>query len=126
MDKIFKKFALGLLFWGFAQVAYAQPFAGQSTRPVLSPYLGLSGNGIGFDGISNYFTIVQPQIQAQEALQRQQSQIGSLQRQARAAAATASNRNPNPIQQQQIRGTGHGSTFNSYSHFYTIREGRRQ
>jgi len=117
---------IGLAFLLLATPAVAQPpFTGQTAGgPVVSPYLGLVGNDFN-SGVSNYFTLVLPQIQAQQALQRQQNQIGQLQRQER-ATTLAGNRATNPIQSPQIRSTGHPTSFNNYSHFYTIPPGRRQ
>lgn len=115
-------FALALL---LAPVAFAQPFAGQTAGgPVISPYLGLVNNDFNSGGVSNYFTLVLPQIQAQQALQRQQAQIGQLQRQDR-ANALAGNRGIRPIQSPQIRSTGHPTSFNNYSHYYALQPGRR-
>ena len=120
--------AVGLLFaLQLTSPLFAQPFAGQSAgSPLISPYLNLNSNNT--NGVSNYFTLVLPQIQQQQqqqALQRQQSQISQLQRQER-PTALAGNRAGNPIQTQLIRSTGHPTTFNNYSHYYDIRTGRRQ
>ena len=108
-----------------ATPAIAQPpFSGQTAGgPIVSPYLGLVSDQ-NFGGVSNYFTLVLPQIQAQQALQRQQTQIGQLQRQTR-ATALAGNRGGSPIQSPQIRSTGHQTTFNNYSHFLPPPQGRR-
>ncbi len=118
-------FALALLL--FATSAFAQPpFTGQTTaRPVVSPYLNLVNIAPGNNGVSNYFTQVLPQIQQQQDLQRQQSQIGLLQQQNR-ATELAGSRAKNPIQAPQIRSTGHPTSFNNYSHYYTFQSSRRQ
>lgn len=112
--------AIVLLLW--MSPAWAQPpFTGQYTPgPVISPYLGLVNDG----SVSNYFTLFLPQIQAQQALRQQQGQIGQLQRQER-ANAQAGNRATNPIQSPQIRSTGHPTSFNNFSHFYQVPQGRR-
>lgn len=117
---------LGLTVISLAVTAWAQPpFTGQSTsRPTLSPYLGFGGN-TGFNtDLSNYFTIVLPQIRAQQELQRQQGQISQLQRQ-QSITPYAGSRSPGPIQSPTIRSTGHTTFFNNYSHYYTIQQGRR-
>lgn len=120
-------YVVGLLFaLQFTLPAFAQPFAGQTAGgPIVSPYLNLTNNNS--NGVSDYFTLVLPQLQQQQqqqALQRQQFQIGQLQRaQAQTLAGT---RGGNPIQAPQIRSTGHPTTFNNYSHYYSILPGRRQ
>ena len=120
-------YAVGLLFaMQFSLPVFAQPFAGQSVGgPIVSPYLNL--NNVNTNGVSDYFTLVLPQLQQQQqqqALQRQQYQIGQLQRaQAQTLAGT---RGGNPIQAPQIRSTGHTTSFNNYSHYYSLSPGRRQ
>jgi hypothetical protein len=131
-DSLMKLLLFTLCFIGLESVIspalFAQPFAGQSAGgPVVSPYLNLTTNNS--NGVSNYFTLVLPQIQQQQqqqTIQRQQSQIGQLQRQERAAASFAGNRGSNPIQTPQIRSTGHVTTFNNYSHYYFYTPVRRQ
>lgn len=117
----------GFSFLLLATMAVAQPpFTGQTAGgPVVSPYLGLVSGDVSGRGVSNYFTLVLPQIQAQQALQRQQGQIGQLQRQER-ATSLAANRGSTPIQSPQIRSTGHPTAFNNFSHYYSIQPGRRQ
>jgi hypothetical protein len=126
INYLLKSCLLGLTLLLLTTPAVAQPpFTGQTAGgPVISPYLGLVGNDFN-SGVSNYFTLVLPQIQAQQALQRQQGQIGQLQRQER-ANVLAGNRASNPIQSPQIRSTGHPTSFNNFSHYYAIQPGRRQ
>ena len=47
----------------------SKPFANASTRPTISPYLGLSSR---FGGINDYFTQVRPQLEQQRKNQQQQ------------------------------------------------------
>jgi hypothetical protein len=86
-----------------------------SIRPSVSPYLNLLRNTGG--GTSNYFTLVRPQLQAREALQRQQAQINQVQRQAQRGQPGGV-----PVRgSQEIRGTGHETAFMNYLHYYPIR-----
>ncbi len=118
---------VGMILLILVTSAEAQPpFTGQSApSPILSPYLGLTGGGLGNADVSNYFTLVLPQIRAQQELQRQQGQISQLQNQQK-LAPYAGTRAGSPIQSPQIRSTGHTTFFNNYSHFYTLQPGRRQ
>jgi hypothetical protein len=121
-------FLLGLVLLIFASTAKAQPpFTGQTAGgPIISPYLGLTNGGFAGGGdVSNYFTLVLPQIRAQQEFQRQQGQISQLQNQQK-LAPFAGNRAGSPIQSPQIRSTGHPTFFNNYSHYYTLQPGRRQ
>lgn len=127
MTKFLINACVALFAFQFASPLLAQPFAGQSVPgPVVSPYLNL--NNVSNNGISDYFTLVLPQLQQQQqqqALQRQQNQIGQLQQQQR-ASTLAGNRGGNPIQSPQIRSTGHPTSFNNFSHYYSIQQGRRK
>jgi len=123
----FKSSLIGIVLLILATTVEAQPpFTGQSAPgPILSPYLGLTGGGLGNSDVSNYFTLVLPQIRAQQELQRQQGQISQIQNQQK-LAPYAGTRAGSPIQSPQIRSTGHTTFFNNYSHFYTLQPGRRQ
>jgi hypothetical protein len=125
---LLKRCLLLLLLLIITGQAEAQPpFTGQlAPQPVISPYLGLSGGGLGNFDNSNYFTIVLPQIRAQQELQRQQGQISQLQRTQQRQTPFAGNRAGSPIQSPQIRNTGHTTFFNNYSHYYNLTPGRRQ
>jgi hypothetical protein len=120
MTRLLFKICLLGFFLCFPLAIQAQPpFSGQSSAgPIVSPYLGLANNGNGNADVSNYFTIVLPQIRAQQEFQRQQRQISQLQTQQR-ATPLAGTRGGSPIQTPQIRSTGHQSFFNAYSHYYT-------
>jgi hypothetical protein len=122
---VLKSCFLGSALLLFSGTAFAQPpFTGQTAGgPIISPYLGLVNNNNINNGVSSYFTLVLPQIQAQQALQRQQTQIGQLQRQTR-ATALAGTRGGTPIASPQIRATGHTTSFNNFSHFLPARAPR--
>lgn len=101
-----------------SSVAVAQPpFSGVPTdRPSVSPYLHLL-NDRANDGISNYFTFVQPQIQQRQATIRQQSQINQLQREVQNRPLSALQ----PRGSQQIRATGHETFYQHTSHYFPAR-----
>jgi hypothetical protein len=113
---------LGLCIVGQAMApaaAEAQlPFSDINTgvlRPSVSPYLNLTNSNN--RNISNYFTLVRPQIQAREALMRQQAQISQVQRQAQRGQAGGV-----PVRgSQEIRGTGHETAYMNYLHYYPAR-----
>ena len=86
-----------------------------SIRPSVSPYLNLLRNSGG--GVSNYYTLVRPQIQAREALMRQQAQINQVQRQVQRGQPGGV-----PVRgSQEIRGTGHETAYMNYLHYYAFR-----
>jgi hypothetical protein len=92
------------------------PFSDISAiRPTVSPYLNLLRNTSG--GISNYHTLVRPQIQARETMLRQQAQINQVQRQAQRGQPGGV-----PVRgSQEIRGTGHETAYLNYLHYYPAR-----
>lgn len=92
------------------------PFSDMPTlRPSVSPYLNLLRNSGG--GVSNYHTLVRPQIQARESLLRQQAQINQVQRQVQRGQPGGV-----PVRgSQEIRGTGHETAFMNYLHYYPAR-----
>jgi hypothetical protein len=99
------------------RAALAQlPFSDVSTiRPAVSPYLNLLRNTGG--GVSNYHTLVRPQIQARETVLRQQAQINQIQRQAQRGQPGGV-----PVRgSQEIRGTGHETAYMNYLHYYPAR-----
>jgi hypothetical protein len=94
------------------------PFSDINTgvlRPAVSPYLNLTNQGS--RNISNYFTQVRPQVQAREALIRQQAQINQVQRQVQRGQPGGV-----PVRgSQEIRGTGHETAFMNYLHYFPAR-----
>jgi hypothetical protein len=118
--RIYKAVAILVLCSGGAMApaaAKAQlPFSDPSgIRPSVSPYLNLLRNTGG--GVSNYHTLVRPQIQARETLVRQQAQINQIQRQAQRGLPGGV-----PVRgSQEIRGTGHETAYMNYLHYYPVR-----
>jgi hypothetical protein len=85
------------------------------SRPVVSPYLQLLNQQT--PGISNYFTLVKPQIEARRELTRQQLELDRLQHQVNRARPAGL-----PVQgSKEIRGTGHETVFMNTLHFYPPR-----
>src|SRR5262245_33602363 len=69
-------------------------------RPAVSPYLNLLNSTN--SGISNYYTLVKPQLQAREEMIRQQVQLNQIQRQVQRGQPGGV-----PVRgSQEIRGTG--------------------
>jgi hypothetical protein len=82
-------------------------------RPTISPYLNLV-TGSNNNGISNYLTLVRPQIEARDQLIRQQAQINQVQRQVQRGQPGGV-----PVRgSQEIRGTGHETAYMNYLHYY--------
>jgi hypothetical protein len=92
------------------------PFSDISAiRPSVSPYLNLLRSTGG--GVSNYHSLVRPQIQARETMLRQQAQINQVQRQAQRGQPGGV-----PVRgSQEIRGTGHETAYMNYLHYYPSR-----
>jgi len=98
--------------------ALNKPFSNVFRRPTVSPYLNLFRDD-GRGAVSNYQTLVRPQLEQIELMQQQTRQTRSLQR---------LNRQVQQLQQQaafpisgstQIRATGHTTQFMNLSHFYS-------
>ncbi|MDX1965158.1 MAG: hypothetical protein SFX18_18585 [Pirellulales bacterium] len=97
-----------------ATLASAQkPFSNVTPqRPQLSPYLNLLNQNV--PGVSNYFTLVRPQLDQQANLRRQEDQIRQLQR-----AQQVNNRSPLSARgSNDIRATGHDTQFMYFSHYF--------
>src|SRR5262245_26793062 len=75
-------------------------------RPAVSPYLNLTRGGL---PAVNYFGLVRPQIETQQALQNLQQQI-----------QLGVNPLVNPGANPQVLTTGHSATFNNLSHYYPV------
>jgi hypothetical protein len=85
------------------------------SRPVVSPYLQLLNQQT--PGVSNYFTLVKPQIEARRELVQQQYQIDRLAHQVNRQRPAGL-----PVQgSKEIRGTGHETVYMNYLHYYPIR-----
>jgi hypothetical protein len=65
----------------------AKPFRNEDNSPTLSPYLNLFRDENATQGIPNYQAFVQPKLEQQAAVQRQQIQSQRLQRRGQPAAA---------------------------------------
>jgi hypothetical protein len=64
--------------------AAAKPFAAVDREPTISPYLNLFRDDLeGNKGVSNYFTLVRPQLRQQQANQQQFREIQRLEQQVR-------------------------------------------
>jgi hypothetical protein len=58
----------------------ARPFDSATARPTISPYLNLYRDEADSEVVPNYFAFVRPQLEQQEANQRQQQQLEQLER----------------------------------------------
>lgn len=96
-----------------------KPFTGSTSRSTISPYLGLFNNGLLGDEISNYNTIVRPQLRQQRINQRFQQQAQQLNQQFQQAVARPAY---NPQGSEQTMATGHRTLFNYTGHFYPTRQ----
>jgi hypothetical protein len=84
-------------------------------RPAVSPYLNLLNQSN--PGVSNYLTLVRPQLEQREQLIRQQAQIRQIQRQVERGQPGGV-----PVRgSQEIRGTGHETAYRNYLHYYPAR-----
>lgn len=97
------------------QTAQAQGggfFMGSSDNPVgptVSPYLNLLQNNSLLSTATSYQSLVKPLIDQRDAIQRQGNSLNRLQRQVSGQAYGAGGGG---------RGTGHGSYFMNYLHYY--------
>lgn len=90
-----------------------KPYSNIYRRPTVSPFLNLDRDDR--NGVSNYFTLVRPQLR-QQSINRQQSlRLEGLQRE---VGAIESSVGFNPYGSDQIRSTGHAATFLDTSHYY--------
>jgi hypothetical protein len=118
--------ALGDAAWAQIPQYSAGPSSGaggpslkRSTRPVVSPYAGLLGSGVGANiGIGyQYFTRVQPQLQASRAIGSLGRSVNRLQAQSLAAGGmTSLTADQQLLMQQQAAGVGIGPTGHSVSY----------
>ncbi len=115
--KCFSFLAAALALAVVSQSAVAQlPFSNSiPNRPAVSPYLNLLNQSN--PGVSNYLTLVRPQLQQREEQIRQQAQINQIQRQVQRGQPGGV-----PVRgSQEIRGTGHETTFMNYLHYFPAR-----
>lgn len=100
--------------------AKSRPFDGANTRrPAVSPYMNLLNNNNGI--ATNYQSLVKPAIEQQNFNSRSSSAIRGLQRQAASSATRSASTHEGNI---KMRGTGHSSVRENYSHFYPQLGGR--
>lgn len=101
--------ALALLLGSVVSPAHAQvpQFGGPINQPAVPPILNL--NRFGAPPGLNYYNIVQPQVQSQDAISQLQQQTAQIQSQASAVGPGAT------------LTTGHPVSYGNYSHFYALR-----
>ncbi len=92
------------------------PFSNTVTQPTTSPYLNLLNRQ---GGLPNYQSLVRPQIEARQEFAQQQAAINRLQRQERGLASRLSNTRG---VSSDIRGTGHVTQFQYFSHFFPTKQ----
>jgi hypothetical protein len=78
-----------------------------SSRPTVSPYLNLLNNNN--PNVTNYQSLVRPQVNQARVNSNQAAQISRLQ-----ARPPKSGNAGN----ESLRSTGHQATWNNYSHYY--------
>ena len=92
------------------------PSLKRSNRPVVSPYAGLLGSGVGANSAIGYqyFTRVQPQLQASRAIGSLGKSVNRLQAQSMSAGGlTSLSTDQQLLMQQQAAGLGIGPTGHS-------------
>ena len=85
-------------------------------RPTVSPYLNLL-RGTGSGSLPSYYTLVRPQIEQRQENIRQQAALQQLE--TRINQPLRANVQPGTGASSAIRGTGHATYFQNYSHFYS-------
>jgi hypothetical protein len=107
------------------QTGSGGPRLKRSTRPVVSSYAGLLGSGVGANsGIGyQYFTRVQPQVQASRALGALGTSVNRLQAQSQMGNLSASTSDQQLLLQQQAGGqaigpTGHSVGYLSHTSYF--------
>src|SRR5579875_732704 len=95
---------LGLLVAGLHTRAYGQLGGAGPYQPPVSPYMNI--NRLGANPAVNWFTIVQPQLEFNQAIGQLQAQQGNL---AQVITGTLTGQT-----------TGHPIMFNNYLHYYSI------
>jgi hypothetical protein len=82
--------------------------ANLTRRPTVSPYLNLV-NGNNDPNLTNYQSLVRPQVNQQRVNNQQNAQINRLE----ARPPTSGNAGS-----ESLRSTGHQATWRNYSHYY--------
>jgi hypothetical protein len=106
------------------QTGSGGPRLKRSTRPVVSTYAGLLGSGVGANsGIGyQYFTRVQPQLQASRALGALGTSVNRLQAQSQMGNLSASTSDQQLLLQQggglAIGPTGHSVGYLSHTSYF--------
>jgi hypothetical protein len=102
-------FAIAMGSMLFAADAFAQAPRRQmpASRPTVSPYLNLLNNNN--PNVTNYQSLVRPQVNQARVNSNQAAQINRLQ-----AKPPKSGNAGN----ESLRSTGHQATWNNYSHYY--------
>jgi hypothetical protein len=85
------------------------PMSGPSSRPVVSPYINLSGR----NPVVNYYGIIRPELEARSLELRQQQNLQQLERRLREGEAKT--------EELMLPRTGHRSYFMNMSHYYPSR-----
>ena len=98
--------------------AAAQYYHGQATLngPTVSPYLQLLNNQNNF-GLGTYQSLVRPQVEQRQAINRQGAELQQLERQSRRTSQSRDG--------ARLRATGHTTRFFNYSHYYPDLDRRR-
>jgi len=84
-----------------------QAAQGLNSRPTVSPYLNLVNNND--PNLTNYQSLVRPQVNQQRVNSQQASQINRLEAKPPSSGNAGS---------ESLRSTGHQATWNNYSHYY--------
>lgn len=117
MQKLTFTALVGLVGWLSAgQEASAQAYSLSNptqNRPTVSPYLNLLQTNQ--FGISQYHSLVRPQLEQRDAAQRNSTQISQLQNQVQSLQAGAGRLRPTGR-------SGHATGQLFYSHYYNMRE----
>lgn len=90
-------------------VSFAQ--GGAVPSPPSNSFNWLNLNRNGNSAASNYYQLVRPQFQNQNAIRNIQQDYNNL-------TQSYANQNNDPNSNTTIRDTGHAATFMSYSHYY--------
>lgn len=84
-------------------------------RPTVSPYLNLLRRD-GFGGVTNYQTLVRPQIEQREFAANQQAEITRVQQQL--AVQQRSLESAQQLRAQRVFSTGHTTRFMNLQQYY--------
>jgi len=93
----------------------SKPFANYSPGPTVSPYLNLFRVDLGSGNVSNYNTLVEPQLRQQQFNQQQQRQDSQTSRRLQAIAAESAY---NAQGSKEMNPTGHQTVFSYMGNYY--------